>query len=65
MIVYSHRFQGVLQQVVLDLGLALTLSDSESPVSLKDNEIMFADLAKSMNIQMTKDQVGSFVTYTF
>ncbi|MBM7069850.1 hypothetical protein [Actibacterium sp. 188UL27-1] len=65
MIVYSHRFQGVLQQVVLDLGLGLTLSDSNSPVSLKDNEIMFSDLANSMNIEMTKDHAGPSVTYTF
>ncbi|MEM7643645.1 MAG: hypothetical protein AAF366_14095 [Pseudomonadota bacterium] len=65
MIVYSHRFQGVLQQVVLDLGLDLTLSDANSPVSLDANEQMLNDLTGMMNIDMTKSSSGSGSTYVF
>ncbi len=65
MIVYSHRFQGILQQVVLDLGLELTLLDESSPVSLADNEQMLTDLAAMMNIDLHKRASGSNSSYTF
>ncbi len=65
MIVYSHRFRTVLQQVVLDLDLALTLTDAESPVSLQDNEAMLSELATSMNIQVRKHVGDNSTSYTF
>ncbi|MEM8694035.1 MAG: hypothetical protein AAGG57_19460 [Pseudomonadota bacterium] len=65
MIVYSHRFQGVIQQVVLELGLELTLADSDSPVSLLDNEKMFSDLAVMMNVDLSKQMTGSTTMFTF
>lgn len=65
MIVYSHRFQGVLQQVVLDLGLSLTLNDETSPVSLSDNDQMLTDLAGMMNIAIQKNAVSGGASYTF
>jgi hypothetical protein len=54
MILYSHRFQGVLQQMVSDLGLDLILADENSPVSLADNESMLHDVAAAMSIEMKK-----------
>ncbi|MFP7675469.1 hypothetical protein ACG74X_19135 [Marivita sp. S0852] len=54
MIVYSHRFSGVLQQMVLELGLDMVLSDDTSPVSLADNEAMLADVANGLGIELKK-----------
>lgn len=54
MIVYSHRFSGVLQQLVIELGLDLILSDGASPVSLKDNERMLTDVANGLGIDCKK-----------
>lgn len=65
MIVYSHRFQGVLQQIVLDLGLEMSVSDANSSVSLADNDKMLTDLAAMMNISVSKDAQGGHTRYTF
>ncbi|SFI52886.1 hypothetical protein [Jannaschia pohangensis] len=65
MIVYSHRFQGVLQQVVIELGLTLTLSDANSPVSLADNEQMLTDLSAMMNINLSKGVVDGVQHFRF
>ncbi len=65
MIVYSHRFQGVLQQVVIELGLVLTLSDTNSPVSLPENEQMLTDLAAMMSIELKKEVIDGASYYTF
>jgi len=54
MIVYSHRFSGILQQVVVELGLDMILSDENSPVSLADNEAMLTDVANSLGVDMKK-----------
>ena len=54
MILYSHRFQGVLQQMVSDLGLDLIIADENSPVSLADNETMLGEVASGLNIEMKK-----------
>ncbi len=54
MIVYSHRLQAILQQLVLDLGLDLVLSDDNSQVSLVDNEQMLRDVAGGLNIELKK-----------
>ncbi|MEO1678363.1 MAG: hypothetical protein AAFU80_09415 [Pseudomonadota bacterium] len=54
MIVYQHRFQGVLQQMVNELGLDVILADENSPVSLSDNEAMFTEVAQGLNIEVKK-----------
>ncbi|PJI91531.1 hypothetical protein BC777_0360 [Yoonia maricola] len=54
MIVYSHRFTGVLQQMVVELGLDMILSDENSPVSLTDNEAMLTDVANGMGVDLKK-----------
>ncbi len=54
MIVYSHRFTGVLQQMVIELGLDMILSDENSPVSLTDNEAMLTDVANGMGVDLKK-----------
>lgn len=54
MIVYSHRFSSVLQQVVVELGLDLVLSDENSPVSLVDNEKMLNETAALLNVDVKK-----------
>ncbi len=54
MIVYSHRFSGILQQVVVELGLDMILSDENSPVSLADNEAMLTDVANGLGVEMKK-----------
>ncbi|MEM8870953.1 MAG: hypothetical protein AAGB10_11355 [Pseudomonadota bacterium] len=64
-IVYSHRMQGILQQVVVDLGLALTLSDKGSDVQLAENEKMFSDLAMMMNVEFKRDQANGVTIFTF
>ncbi|WP_299081351.1 hypothetical protein [uncultured Ruegeria sp.] len=54
MILYSHRLQGVLQQMVVELGLDLILSDDNSPVSLIDNEQMLTEVAAGVNVEVKK-----------
>ncbi|NNE89050.1 MAG: hypothetical protein HKN27_13325 [Silicimonas sp.] len=54
MIVYSHRFSGVLQQLVVELGLDMILADSDSPVSLTDNEVMLTDVANGLGVDVKK-----------
>jgi len=54
MIVYSHRFSGVLQQMVVDLGLEMTLADDTSPVSLVENETMLSEVAAAAGVTMTR-----------
>lgn len=54
MIVYSHRMSGVLQQMVVELGLDVILSDDNSSVSLSDNEAMLAEVADGLNIDVKK-----------
>lgn len=54
MIVYSHRFSGILQQVVVELGLDMILSDETSPVSLLDNEAMLTDVANGLGVDLKK-----------
>ncbi len=54
MIVYSHRINTVLQQIVVDLGLELVLSDENSPVSLLDNEKMLTETAMLLNVDCKK-----------
>lgn len=54
MIVYSHRFSGILQQMVVELGLDMILSDENSPVSLADNEAMLNDVANGLGVDMKK-----------
>ncbi|MDX8346854.1 hypothetical protein SLH49_02540 [Cognatiyoonia sp. IB215446] len=54
MIVYSHRFSGIIQQMVVDLGLDMILSDQTSPVSLIDNETMLNDVANGLGVDMKK-----------
>ena len=64
-IVYSHRMQTIMQQVVVDLGLTLTLSDAGAPISLKENEQMFRDLAGIMMLDMKVDSAGDVTIFTF
>ncbi|MEL6839820.1 MAG: hypothetical protein AAFP85_11055 [Pseudomonadota bacterium] len=54
MIVYSHRFSGIIQQMVVELGLDMILSDETSPVSLIDNETMLNDVANGLGVDMKK-----------
>lgn len=54
MIVYSHRFSGVLQQMVVELGLDMILADDASPVSLSDNEAMLTDVANGLGVDVKK-----------
>ena len=54
MIVYSHRFSSVLQQLVIELGLDLILSDNNSPVNLKENETMLQGVADGLGIDVKK-----------
>jgi len=54
MILYSHRLQSVLQQLVVELGLDLILSDDNSPVSLVDNEQMLNEVALALNVDVKK-----------
>lgn len=64
-ILYAHRLQGIVRQVVLDLGLTLTLTDETSKISLKDNEQLFRDLATSMGVAMDMRAEGDGVAVTF
>ena len=54
MIVYSHRFSGVVQQMVVELGLEMVLSDNSSPVSLADNEATLKDVADGLGVDFKK-----------
>lgn len=54
MIIYSHRIHGVLQQMVVELGLDLILSDEHASVSLSSNEAVLVDVARGLNIEMKK-----------
>ena len=54
MILYSHRFSGIIQQMVVELGLDMILSDESSPVSLAANEAMLTEVAHSMGVDIKK-----------
>lgn len=54
MILYSHRFSGIIQQMVVELGLDMILSDESSPVSLADNEVMLTEVAHGMGVDIKK-----------
>jgi hypothetical protein len=54
MMVYSHRFQGLIQQLVVELELDVILSDENSPVSLRENEVTLNQVADMLNVSMKK-----------
>ena len=54
MVLYSHRLNSILQQVVVELGLDLVLSDENSPLSLQDNEPMRKETAMMLNVDVKK-----------
>lgn len=64
-LIYSHRIQGVLQQVVKDLKLTLTISDADCPISLKDNYEMFSGLAEVLEIEFIANEQNGVHIYTF
>lgn len=64
-IIYSHRIQGVLQQVVKDLELTLTISDADCPISLKDNHELFLGLADMLNVEFIANEQNGVSIFTF
>ena len=64
-IVYSHRIQGVLQQIVNELGLTLTLSDKGADIALQDNDKMFEDVAAILGLDLKRDVSNGVAIYTF
>lgn len=64
-IVYAHRLQGLLRQVVVDLGLTLTLTDESGEISLRENEQMFRDVAASMSLQFGITEHSGVTSVTF
>jgi hypothetical protein len=42
-VMYSHRLKNVLQHTVRELGLTVSLTDENTPVSLADNEAMIRE----------------------
>lgn len=51
-IFYSHRLKTVLQHMVCDLGLTLSIDDSSAQVSITDNEAMLRETAMLMRIRV-------------
>jgi hypothetical protein len=52
--VYSHRFQGMIQQLVVELGLDVILSDENSPISLRENEVTLNQVADMLGVSLKK-----------
>jgi hypothetical protein len=52
MIFYSHRLKTVLQHTVRELGLTLSIDDSNAGVSIAENEQMIRETARIMGIKV-------------
>lgn len=64
-IVYSHRIQSVLQHVVKELGLTLTLSDGDCEISLANNQEMLRNLADMMEVEFVANTDREISIFTF
>lgn len=63
--IYSHRIQAILQHVVVELGLTLTLSDNGGQVSLAENQEMFRSTADLAGVDVSFAQSNGVNIYTF
>lgn len=63
--IYSHRIQNVLQHVVVELGLTLTLSDNGGDVSLAENQDMFRATAELVGVDVSFAEANGVNIYTF
>ena len=64
-VMYSHRLKNVLQHTVRELGLTVSLTDANAPVSLAENEAMIRETAAMLRIQLSFEhgESGSYVTF--
>lgn len=64
-ILYSHRLKSCLQQMVRELGLTLSFDDSETDLSLAENEKMLRETASllGLNVHFEHHENGSTVTF--
>lgn len=64
-VMYSHRLKNVLQHTVRELGLTVSLTDENTPVSLADNEAMIRETAAMLRIQLSFEhgESGTYVTF--
>ncbi|MEL7214403.1 MAG: hypothetical protein AAGJ96_00530 [Pseudomonadota bacterium] len=63
-IVYSHRIVSVMQQLVVDLGLTITLTDQNSEIDLVSNEAAFQEAAALLGLSFSKVSQGGGVAFT-
>lgn len=64
-ILYSHRVHGVLKQLVVELGLEVTLKDAKGEDILGANESVFEDAASMLAVDLKKSGEGEGSVYTF
>ena len=64
-VMYSHRLKNVLQHTVRELGLTVSLTDANAPVSLAENEAMIRETVAMLRIQLSfeHDESGTYVTF--
>ena len=64
-VMYSHRLKNVLQHTVRELGLTVSLTDENAPVSLAENEAMIRETAAMLRIQLSVEhgEGGTYMTF--
>lgn len=64
-VMYSHRLKSVLQHTVRELGLTISLTDENTPLSLAENEAMIRETAAMLRIQVSFGQSDGATYVTF
>jgi hypothetical protein len=64
-ILYSHRIHGVLKQLVVELGLEVSLKDTKNGDILSSNDGVFEDAASMLSLDLSKSQGDEGSVYTF
>jgi hypothetical protein len=64
-ILYSHRVHGVLKQLVVELGLEVSLKDAKGEDILTVNDGVFEDAAAVLSVDLSKSQDDGGAVYTF
>ncbi|MFP7674333.1 hypothetical protein ACG74X_13380 [Marivita sp. S0852] len=64
-IFYSHRLKSYLQQMVCELGLAVTIDDSRTDLNLAEHEKMMREAASMLNLQIHFQSHDDGLSVTF
>ena len=64
-ILYSHRLKSVLQHMVSDLGLTLSVEDTGARIDLTGNKAVIEETAARMNVGVEFHESGTGTLVVF